>query len=177
MSRRKPKNQHNLSRKKPKREPYNRVLIVCEGKKTEPYYFSDLRNHYGLSTANIAVTPANGSDPISIVKYAKKCQQDEKKQGEQFDRIYCVFDRDEHINFSAACDQIVANGFQSVRSWPCFEYWLLLHFSYHRKPFLATQGRTAAQYCQSVLKTKMPTYLKGEKSLFSTLLNLSLIHI
>jgi hypothetical protein len=30
-------------REKAKRAPYERILIVCEGKKTEPHYFQGLR--------------------------------------------------------------------------------------------------------------------------------------
>ena len=39
----------------PQRESYDRVLIVCEGKKTEPSYFGDLLTHYRLSMANIEI--------------------------------------------------------------------------------------------------------------------------
>jgi len=170
MARRRPRQPDQLKRKAPKREPYDRVLIVCEGEKTEPVYFEDLRNHYALSTANIAVTPATGSDPISVVRHAKKLQKDEKKQGEQFDRIYCVFDRDEHTNFDAACQQLQANNFESARSWPCFEYWLLLHFGYQRNPFTPSQGKTAAQNCGSSLKSQLPAYSKGMRGVFQELI-------
>ena len=164
-----PRKPADLKRKAPKREPYDRVLIVCEGEKTEPVYFEDLRNHYGLSTANIAVTPANGSDPVSVVRHAKKLQNDELKQGEKFDRVYCVFDRDEHANFDKASSQLNANHIRPARSWPCFEFWLLLHFEYKTKPFHPARGKTAAQLCQSLLKDKLPAYTKGMKGIFNTL--------
>jgi hypothetical protein len=61
----------SYARRGPVREPYDRVLIVCEGKKTEPYYFGGLRLHYRLSSANIEITPANGTDPMSIVSFAE----------------------------------------------------------------------------------------------------------
>lgn len=32
-----------LKRKKGSKPPYDRVLIVCEGRKTEPLYFNDIR--------------------------------------------------------------------------------------------------------------------------------------
>ncbi|VAW46556.1 hypothetical protein MNBD_GAMMA03-583 [hydrothermal vent metagenome] len=50
---RKAKSISNLERKKAKRAPYDRVLIVCEGEKTEPYYFSELIDYYRLNSANI----------------------------------------------------------------------------------------------------------------------------
>lgn len=159
-----------LKRRAPKREPYERVLIVCEGQRTEPIYFNGLRDHYALSSANIAVTPADGSDPVSIVRYAKELQKNEKRRGEQFDKIYCVFDRDEHANFNAAYDQLVANKFESARSWPCFEYWLLLHFGYQRNPFPPKHRKSSAQNCQATLRKKLAAYTKGMQGLFAELL-------
>ena len=51
MAGRRPRQQ--LARRGPRREPYDRVLIVCEGECTEPLYFQDLTAHYRLSTANM----------------------------------------------------------------------------------------------------------------------------
>lgn len=167
---RRPRKPADLKRKAPKREPYDRVLIVCEGERTEPVYFEDLRNHYGLSTANIAVTPANGSDPVSVVRHAKKLQKDESKQGEKFDKVYCVFDRDEHTNFDAASSQLNDSNILAARSWPCFEFWLLLHFGYQRQPLHPSRGKTAAQLCQYSLKANLPAYTKGMQGIFDELL-------
>ncbi|MGL4937089.1 RloB family protein [Shewanella sp.] len=170
---RKPRQPADLKRRANQRQPYDRVLIVCEGAKTEPVYFTDLKDHYGLSTANIAITPARGSDPVSVVKHAKALQQQEQRQGEQFDRVYCVFDRDEHSNFAAAnvsLDSLRSKHFYAARSWPCFEYWLLLHYGYQRAPFQPEAGKTAAQVCQSMLKANLPSYSKGMRGVFSALL-------
>jgi len=68
MLRRGPK---SYLRRGPTREPYPTVVIVCEGKKTEPAYFEGLKIAYGLSNANIRVTPADGSDPMSVVAFAE----------------------------------------------------------------------------------------------------------
>lgn len=38
-----------LEREDAQRKSYDRVLIVCEGKKTEPQYFKDIRQFYQLS--------------------------------------------------------------------------------------------------------------------------------
>ena len=51
-------------------EPYDRILIVCEGDKTEPTYFSRLIKFLELSTANVHVIAADGSDPKSVAKSA-----------------------------------------------------------------------------------------------------------
>jgi len=44
-----------LSRKKDARSSYERVLIICEGSKTEPNYFSDLVDCLELNSANVEV--------------------------------------------------------------------------------------------------------------------------
>lgn len=44
-----------LERKKNKRASYDRILIICEGAKTEPLYFDEIRQFYKLHTANIQV--------------------------------------------------------------------------------------------------------------------------
>ncbi len=43
--------QNKLQRKKASTKGSDRLLIVTEGKKTEPYYFGEIRSHYRLSTA------------------------------------------------------------------------------------------------------------------------------
>nr|VFJ99196.1 MAG: RloB-like protein [Candidatus Kentron sp. LFY] len=155
-----------------KRQEY--VLIVCEGQKTEPQYFEDLREKYQLGIVNIEITPAEGSDPLSVVRTAKSRQDSKKKKRKKpFDRVYCVFDRDKHPRFDEASQQIAAlqgQGFRSARSWPCFEFWLLLHFRYTRQPFERDGSRTAAQNCENALKSKIKEYRKGKRGMFDELL-------
>lgn len=170
MSVRQPRQAADLKRRGPQREPYDRVLIVCEGEKTEPIYFSELKDHYKLSNANIAVTPASGTDPLSIVRTAQKKEQ---KDGERYDRIYCVFDRDRHQNFQAACDKIDRSALLAARSWPCFEFWLLLHFGYTRSPFTESGNNSPCDNCIKALKQadSMLDYQKGTTGVFGRLLD------
>src|SRR5882757_6214240 len=92
----------SYARRGPQREPYDLVLIVCEGTKTEPNYFMGLRNAYRLSSANIKILPADGAtDPMSIITFT----QTEMKR-EPYDRAYCVFDRNGHQNYDAALQRI-----------------------------------------------------------------------
>ena len=44
--------------------------------------------------------------------------------------------RDEHAHFPTASHEAQAGGLRLARSWPCFEFWLLLHFTYHRRPYV-----------------------------------------
>lgn len=52
----KAKQASDLQRLKERRAPYDRVLIVCEGEKTEPNYFNELKDYYKLNSANVEVT-------------------------------------------------------------------------------------------------------------------------
>ena len=90
--RRKAKQKRDLKRKQAKRAPYDKVLIVCEGEKTEPNYFLELRDHYRLHTANIEICSDCGSAPINVVERAKQIYRHEHRTGMPVDRVYCVFE-------------------------------------------------------------------------------------
>ena len=159
---------HRLARRGPQRESYDRVLILCEGKKTEPSYFSDLLAHYRLSMANIEIV-GSGTDPRTVVKQAKKRRLKEIRNSEKYDRVYCVFDRDEHATFDKACEEASASGITPIRSWPCFEFWLVLHFRYSRQPYARSGGRSAAQNCVVDVRQHLPGYAKATRGVFGRL--------
>ncbi len=156
----------DLRRRAPRREPYDRVPIICEGEKTEPNYFRELSAHYRLSSANVEITQGEGNDPVSVLRTARQLQRVEKGQGERYDRIFCVFDRDEHVNYADGCHQAQTAGFRTALSNPAFEYWLLLHFEYTRAPFQRTGVRTAAQNCERALRGRLPGSAEGMRGLF-----------
>jgi RloB-like protein len=158
----------SYARRGPIREPYDRVLIVCEGKKTEPYYFGGLRLQYRLSSANIEITPADGTDPMSIVSFAEA-------RLAEYDRAFCVFDRDGHQNYDAAVARVAQSteGEQgdlvAITSWPCFEFWLLLHFSYTAAPFHRAGKKSSGDRAMVKLATHIPGYKKGSKNIYALL--------
>ena len=168
MARRKPRRHGQLRRRGPKREPYDRVLIVCEGKKTEPLYFQALKDRCRLSTANVVIT-GNGSDPSSLVNKAKSLRDEEKRRGDQYDAVYCVFDRDQHAHFNTASNEALSAKLKLARSWPCFEFWLLLHFVYRRGPYAPSGNRSAADNCVGDLQQHLTNYTKGNAGVFEAL--------
>ena len=170
MARGRPRGRSRLRRNPPKREPYDRVLIVCEDAKTEPAYFRAFTDRYRLSTANVAIV-GSGSDPRFLVRNAKQLRADEIRRGDPYNAVYCVFDRDEHAHFAAASDEAQAGGLRLARSWPCFEFWLLLHFTYHRRPYARSGNRTAAQNCARDLRPYLPGYRKRVAGVFDDLLS------
>ena len=151
---------NRLQRRRPAREPYDRVLIVCEGEKSEPIYFKDLVRRRKLNTANVVVVGV-GTEPRSLVDEAKRRKEGELRRGDQYDAVYCVFDRDKHAHFNAASDNARAAGLKLARSWPCFEYWLVVHFVYHRRPYGPSGNRTASQNCVRELQGHLSDYTKG----------------
>lgn len=153
----------SLMRKQAKRAPYEMVLIVCEGEKTEPNYFSALINDLQLNTANIVIVKNNeGSSPRTIVDFALE----EYKKEKEYDRIFCVFDKDNHSTYSWALAKIKKaklgrnHLILAITSVPCFEFWLLLHFTYTTKQFDAGHGSICANVI-SDLKRYLPNYEKG----------------
>lgn len=170
MGRRKPRPARAYRRKGPTREPYDVVLIVCEGEKTEPEYFEGLKKACRLSGANIKVVPGDGNDPVSIVKHALG----ESRKG-SYDRLFCVFDRDGHVNYQEALD-LVANSslgkrgkLEAIASLPCFELWVLLHFVYSAAPFMKTGNKSACDKVIDVLHEHLPQYQKAMRGVFEQL--------
>ncbi|OGQ97433.1 MAG: hypothetical protein A2521_08590 [Deltaproteobacteria bacterium RIFOXYD12_FULL_57_12] len=172
--RRKAKKVAALCREAQKRAPYDLVLIVCEGGKTEPNYLQELRDAFKLSTANIRIVGDDcGSSPRNVIEYALAEYRKEKK----YNRVFCVFDRDRHPTYNEALERIrtarlsKGDSIRAITSVPCFEIWLLLHFGYTTKAFGST-GRSGS-ICDSVIKTlkrHIPGYDKGAIGLFPSLL-------
>ncbi|MBU2978803.1 RloB family protein [Alteromonas sp. C1M14] len=171
---RKAKASRELKRRASRRSPYDKVLIVCEGEKTEPNYFNELVHYYKLNSANVEIDGSCGSSPKSVFKRAEKLAKIEQDKGDSYDRIYCVFDKDSHETYEETKAKIAlkkpAGLFFHIVSVPCFEYWLLLHFQYTTKPFSATGRSSIANEVLKELKKVMPEYSKGDEKVFCTLL-------
>ena len=158
----------SLRRRKAMKAPYDVVLIVCEGEKTEPNYFTELKKAFRLSNANVRIC-GRGSDPLSVVNFAIKTFRQEP----EFDRVYCVFDRDRHTTYHAALDKVkrtrLGKGSKifAIPSVPCFEFWLLLHFSYTTRPFDAPAGNSICDRVIKELEKYLPAYQKGDQDIFN----------
>lgn len=169
---RKQRRASSLKRKSARRAVYDRVLVVCEGSKTEPNYFKEIRATYRLSTANIDICGKEcDSDPLSVIKYAIKTF----KKDSDYDRVFCVVDRDKHTTFDAAMDKLhrtkLGKGvtFTAITSVPCFEFWLLLHFGYTTRQFCAPGMDSNCELVIDELNRRnlIPGYNKGAQNVFS----------
>lgn len=159
-----------LARRQPKRSSYDRVLIVCEGSKTEPNYFRELVDHLRLNTANIEIDGDSDPSPKSVVAHAKWRYQQEG----DFDRVFCVFDKDEHSTYQQAVREVAAEelapAFSAITSVPCFEYWLLLHFIFTTKPYARSESYSPGQHVLRDLKVHLPEYSKGSQHVYLQLM-------
>lgn len=86
MARQKGRHQRrDLQRRTRSREPGQRFLIVCEGEKTEPNYFDDLRVRGRIPGKVKGI----GESPARVVKHAIKLMKEH-----DYEQVWCVFDRD-----------------------------------------------------------------------------------
>lgn len=117
-----------------KREPKHRILVVCEGKVTEPRYFQALQFEFKNRLVHVEIDEAAGV-PLSVVKraigLADQAQAAAKQKHDddlKFDDVWCVVDVDDHPHLTEALDLANRSGVKLAVSNPCFELWALLHF-------------------------------------------------
>ena len=168
MAQIKSRNSRSYKRSRPIRPPYDRVLIVTEGSKTEINYFEEIRQTFRIPTAHVRVTPGRGTQPIQVVEYAIELF----KGNPDFEKVFAVFDRDDFVSYHDAIMKAEATKlklrnrekrqvlFEAVVSVPNFEVWFLMHFRnvtawIHRDTVLR-------ELCQHI-----PTYAKGLKGIYT----------
>ena len=154
--------ERSLGRREPTRLPYPRVLIVSEGKKTEPLYFHAIRRELRRPNVHLAIVHAGYSEPRQIVDKALE----KFLETREFERVYAVFDRDEHRTYNDALRVATSyNGrevndlgkpvpFEAIPSVPCFELWLLLHFADIQAPLHRREAFNR-------VRQHLPAYDKG----------------
>jgi len=171
---RKARQAKDLARKKASRAQYDRVLIVCEGSKTEPNYFRELIDDFRLNTANVEIDRTKGSSPKTVVDRAVQAYKEAKRKRDPYDRVYCVFDKDQHGNaYTEALDRIrrlkPAGVYNGIPSIPCFEYWLLLHYALTRQRFYGFPSKTPCEKVIEALREYYPNYAKASEGVFHCL--------
>jgi acyl-CoA thioesterase FadM len=82
-----------LKRQANNRQPRETFLIVCEGEKTEYYYFTCLREDLKSNNIKIKVK-GEGQNTLSLVKKAINIKNNEKSAS--YDQVWCVFDKDNY---------------------------------------------------------------------------------
>lgn len=152
-----PQKKLDLSRRLDNLAPRPYILIVCEGKKTEPEYFKGFR----LPNADVRVV-GTGVNTVGVVRAALELMKD---PNQIYDKVWCVFDRDTFPtqHFDEALKLAKLHDIMVAYSNICFEVWFLLHFGY------TTASRNSAQCCDELTKLLQMGYTKGLRDIYRLL--------
>lgn len=160
-------------------QPIEYFLIVCEGKKTEPEYFEEIKqlintNHKHLVEVKIDIRP-DATNTIFLLERAKKYVTELRGQVTQ---VWLVYDKDDFPLDRFDTTQFEAerlsskdseSGIKYHAAWSnqCIEYWFLLHFENLQADIDREQYRHKLnQYFQ---QKGLGRYQKNRKNMFSTL--------
>jgi hypothetical protein len=155
-----------FDRKEPRYKQQARVLVLCEDSKSSRMYLQDAANHF-RAYADVEISHCGKNDPKGIVEEAVKRQRN-------YDHVYCAIDRDSDPKFDAALNQATHTSKVTViASYPCYEYWLLLHFRKTRSSYVGVGKHSSGDLLVKDLRKEegMETYDKGaSQHLFDNLL-------
>jgi len=155
-----------------------RVLIVCEGEKTEPNYFrwwqKQLENIRGAAKSKVVsgINVKNFGDEIKIkgkgrntISLVEKAIDIRNQESIDYTQAWCVFDYDSfRENYNPAIRKARANDFEVAYSNDAFELWYWLHFDY-------LQSRTSrTEYKEKLTKRLGEEYEKNDPKMYEKLL-------
>lgn len=142
-----------------------RVLILCEDSKSSLDYLRDAAKHFRAYT-EVEIYHPDRTDPLGIVEIGLA-------RLKRFEKVICVIDRDTHANFDAALN-LASGRVEMIVSYPCYEFWLLLHFLYSRASYVRAGNLSAGDLLARALRqhAEMANYAKGDtQGLFAKLLD------
>lgn len=146
-----------MARKVNFREEVPSFLIVCEGKKTEPFYFQAFRVGRVLDVR----VEGMGKSTTNLVKETIRL-----KAQDDYEQVWVVFDIDDcspgQVNDAIRLAEV--NGIHTAYSNQSFELWYLLHFDYHNSAI----GRK--QYEDKLTRALGVQYEKNAPGLYLRLL-------
>lgn len=156
------------------------LLIICEGKKTEPNYFKSFQTS-GVKVKIIG----KGKNTLSLVEDAIKEWEISLYKGEYFEQLWCVFDKDDFPlqNYNQAFKTVITEekrinkkfkkkigkeiSVKIAYSNEAFELWYLLHYDY------ITTGISRDQYKVKLTERLGETYKKNDPKMYDKLKKLS----
>jgi hypothetical protein len=121
-------------------------LIVVEGEQTERSYFYGLREKLEFKAADVLVFHSGATDPQNIVDAAIKLRDERFEASKKslilapYDEVWVVFDRESQLHVRGsqlpnALSSATTSGILVALSNPCFEFWLLIHYTFTTKQF------------------------------------------
>ncbi len=123
-----------LNRRAPQIDERDRFVIFCEGELTEPLYlkaFASLPEVRSIATLDIR---GMGYEPRRLVEEAKNVKRSERNHWIGVTKYWCVFDVEApkpHDRLHEAVQMASDNDISVAISNPCFELWLVLHYTNH----------------------------------------------
>ncbi|MFA6074897.1 MAG: RloB family protein [Negativicutes bacterium] len=150
-----------FGRKKNTRDVRKRLLIVCEGEKTEPNYFKA----FVVPPELVVVVDGAGCETIRVVERAVELREEAIRKEKPFDEIWCVFDRDNFPaqNFNEAIAKAERLEIKVAYSIEAFEIWYLLHFHYYNT------GISRDDYKIKLTALLGRVYRKNDKAMYELL--------
>lgn len=145
-----------INRRAPTRNLKTRVVVVTEGKVTEPRYLRVFEQLHGSESFEV-VPIGIGRDPRAVVRRAISESRKADRDGVTgSDSFWAMFDRDDHAHFDEAVRDAKANEVGLAVSNPCFELWAVLHYEDRRAPAYRRD-------CQARLAQLSEAYARGGK--------------
>ena len=146
----------SFRRSAPSRRPQPTILVICEDTKSGKTYVEDAAIHFRVRV-RVEIVHCGRTDPKGIV-------EESIRRKTNFDRVFCVVDRDTHPTWDEALRLADGcEGVEVVATYPCFEFWLILHFNANRRPYVAQGNRSPGECCVADLRqcAGMNNYNKG----------------
>jgi len=164
-------------------------LIATEDTDSSYFYFNYFKMlmnqlHIDEEFASIIDIEKTGKDPSGLIKDVYELIENRRNEKvSDYDKIFCVFDRDDHYHFENSIIEIENENWFAIYSIPCFEVWVLLHYyeiEARYKPVYATPpiiGGKNPSYCgylqkTAVFKQYIPNYAKNNADFFKQLISL-----
>ena len=151
-----------LSRREKVRKP-RRILIVCEGEKTEPNYFRKFQaNPEVHDSIDVRGT---GYNTVSLINEAIRIKNEAIQKKEPYIEVWCVFDKDDFPieSFENAKKLAAKNQIKCAYSIESFELWYLLHFD------LCEAALSRKQYIDKLSVLLKKPYKKNDDGMYSIL--------
>lgn len=139
------------------------ILIVTEGRETEPQYFRALKN---ILRSSFVIERGSGGSFDDIYNLAVKKWEERNQESKRkdyivpYDEVWIVVDSEEVTptkieRLDKLIDKTKKTKIKLALSYPSFEYWLLLHYVLKMKPY------TNADKVIEELRCYIPGYSKN----------------
>ena len=140
-----------------------RILIVCEGEKTEPNYFKKFPEK--PEVYDKIDVHGTGYNTISLVNEAIRLKNDALKRKEPYIEVWCVFDKDDFPldQFQEAITLAEKNQIKCAYSIEAFEIWYMLHYNFY------DSALSRKQYKEKLSELLKKPYEKNDEGIYHLL--------